>query len=83
MHAVFTSGVSFSNEFTTVLRVTRHAMLDIAIDPHDNGSDPLPSELGNSTFTSAIGKNGIGVAEDDVSADETSKQVLGSESLLS
>jgi len=44
--AVYSNGLSYSNDFSTVLRVSRHADMTVEIHSSDiDGSDPLPRYL--------------------------------------
>ncbi|KAM0721362.1 hypothetical protein Q7P37_002286 [Cladosporium fusiforme] len=42
---VISQGASYSNDFSTVLRVARHALLEPEIDAADDGRDPLTRSL--------------------------------------
>jgi hypothetical protein len=54
LHAIFAGGASYSNEFSTILRVSRHAYLDYEVARDDaTGRDPLPKYLAKSTLTVA------------------------------
>ena len=45
MAALFRNGQSYSNSFSTVLRVTRNPDLDRLVETETSGADPLPEEL--------------------------------------
>jgi hypothetical protein len=52
LHTVFTVGASYSNEFSTILRVSRHAHLSREVTYEDaTGQDPLPKYLAKTTLT--------------------------------
>jgi len=52
LHAIVAGGASYSNEFSTILRVSRHAHLDHEIAQCDAaGRDPLPKYLAKATLT--------------------------------
>lgn len=54
LHTIFTSGASYSNQFSTVLRVARHSQFDHEVDLNDEiGRDPLPKHLARSRLTMA------------------------------
>ena len=51
VHTIVTSGSSYSNEFSTIVRVSRHAHLGHEVDSCDaSGRDPLPKYLKRTTF---------------------------------
>jgi hypothetical protein len=52
LYAIFATGASYSNEFSTILRVSRRAHLDKDVsDVAANGRDPLPKNLAKATLT--------------------------------
>ena len=54
LHAIIAGGASYSNEFSTILRVSRHAYLDHEVAQCDAaGTDPLPKYLAKATLTIA------------------------------
>jgi hypothetical protein len=54
LYAIIASGASYSNEFSTILRVSRHAHLDHEVARRDAaGRDPLPKYLMKATLTMA------------------------------
>lgn len=55
LHAVFASGASYSSEFSTILRVSRHAHLSHEVAQCDaTGWDPLPRYIAKTTLTIAL-----------------------------
>jgi hypothetical protein len=51
LYAIITNGASYSNEFSTILRVSRHALLDHEVSPGaTDGRDPLPEDLAKATL---------------------------------
>jgi hypothetical protein len=68
LHAIFASGASYSNEFSTILRVSRHAHLDYEVARSDaSGRDPLPKYLAKSTLM-------IAKDEEEIEDDEESRR---------
>lgn len=64
LHAVFASGASYSSEFSTILRVSRHAHLGHEVVQCDaTGRDPLPKYLAKTTLT--ITKDEVETEEDE------------------
>lgn len=52
LYTIFATGASYSNEFSTILRVSRRAYLDKDVsDVADDGRDPLPEDLAKATLT--------------------------------
>ena len=52
MLAILVNSASYDNSFSTVLRTTRSANLDVEIEPQDlDGQSPLPSYLGKASIT--------------------------------
>ncbi len=46
VYAIYQNGASFTNNFSTIVRVTNHLDLEESIDEKDrSGSDPLPKHL--------------------------------------
>jgi len=51
LYTIFTTGAWYSNEFSTILRVGRHAVLDKEVLPDAaDGRDPLPEYLAKATL---------------------------------
>lgn len=44
------NNASYSDEFSTILRVAHHAISDPKLDAEDNGSDPLVKSLAEAIF---------------------------------
>ncbi|KAI4734692.1 hypothetical protein E4T50_14767 [Aureobasidium sp. EXF-12298] len=66
--AIFSSGVSYSSSFSTVLRTTSHALVSTEISRDDaSGQDPLPKHLAQAT---------IRFDHDEGLKEEASKQLL-------
>jgi hypothetical protein len=52
LYTIFATGASYSNEFSTILRVSRRAHLDKDVsDLAADGRDPLPKDLAKVTLT--------------------------------
>lgn len=52
LYTIVATGASYSNEFSTVLRVSRHAHLDQEVSQGAaSGQDPLPKYLAKATLT--------------------------------
>jgi hypothetical protein len=52
LYTIFATGASYSNEFSTILRVGRRAHLDKDVsDVAADGRDPLPKDLAKATLT--------------------------------
>jgi hypothetical protein len=52
LYTIFATGASYSNEFSTILRVSRRAHLDKEVsDVAADGRDPLPKDLAKVTLT--------------------------------
>jgi hypothetical protein len=52
LYTIVATGASYSNEFSTILRVSRHAHLDKEVsDGAADGRDPLPKYLAKATLT--------------------------------
>ncbi|KAH0170274.1 hypothetical protein KCU67_g2704, partial [Aureobasidium melanogenum] len=61
--AIFSSGVSYSSSFSTVLRTTSHAVVSTKISREDAvGQDPLPKHLAEATITFGHDVGGEGEA---------------------
>lgn len=61
-------------------------MINVDVSPRDNGSDPLPHELVNATFTTTVGQKstdaeGKGLEEASI-GNEQMQSLVVSESLL-
>jgi hypothetical protein len=64
------NGASYSNDFTTILRVSRCANLDHDdIDPNDDGRDPLPDPLAKTVLNLSMRTPSATV--DEVTEEET------------
>ena len=51
LYAIFATGASYSNDFSTILRVSRRAHLDKDVsDKAADGRDPLPKDLAKATL---------------------------------
>lgn len=48
---IFTMESSYSNDFSTILRATRHAQMTATVDVLDDGRDSLPSSLADAFLT--------------------------------
>jgi len=46
LQSMYTSGASYSSRFSTAVRIVRTTGLDRLLDDADDGSDPLPREIG-------------------------------------
>lgn len=46
---IISRGASYSNDFSTIVRVTRHAFIDPDVDTRDDGRDPLVKSLADAT----------------------------------
>jgi hypothetical protein len=54
MYIIISTGSSYSNRFSTILRVSRHEDLDVLIEERDRrGQDPLPKHIGKARFMAA------------------------------
>ena len=52
LYTIVATGASYSNEFSTILRVSRHAHLEKEVsDGAADGRDPLPKYLAKATLT--------------------------------
>jgi hypothetical protein len=52
LYTIVATGASYSNEFSTILRVGRHTHLPEGVSPRfDDGRDPLPKDLAKATLT--------------------------------
>lgn len=50
--AMLSEGASYTNNFSTITRTSRHAEMDVAIDSVDiDGEDPLPTYLANANIS--------------------------------
>lgn len=50
LYSMAANNASYSNEFSTIVRVARHAISDPKLDTEDNGSDPLIKSLAEARF---------------------------------
>jgi hypothetical protein len=50
LYTMVANNASYSNEFSTILRVAYHAISDPKLDVEDNGSDPLVKGLAEAKF---------------------------------
>jgi hypothetical protein len=50
LYTMASNNASYSNEFSTIVRVARHAISDPKLDTEDNGSDPLIKSLAEARF---------------------------------
>lgn len=50
LYTMVANNASYSNEFSTILRVAHHAISDPKLDVEDNGSDPLVKSLAEAKF---------------------------------
>ena len=50
LYIMVSNNASYSNEFSTILRVAHHAVSESKLDPEDNGSDPLVKDLAEAGF---------------------------------
>jgi hypothetical protein len=49
---MFSSGVAYTNHFSTILRTARHANMETSILPEDaDGKDPLPKYLARASVS--------------------------------
>lgn len=46
LQSIYASGASYSSRFSTSVRIARTTGLDRLLDDDDDGSDPLPREIG-------------------------------------
>lgn len=46
LQSMYASGASYSSRFSTSVRIARTTGLDRLLDDEDDGSDPLPREIG-------------------------------------
>ncbi|EME86581.1 uncharacterized protein MYCFIDRAFT_77574 [Pseudocercospora fijiensis CIRAD86] len=74
--SLVTTGTSYSNKFSTTIRVSRDATLDALIGKEDrSGQDPLPPYISKIRF--AIGmERSLGKLEQDVNDMESERQAL-------
>lgn len=84
MYTIVVTGASYSDDFSTILRVSRHAHLDNEVAVADgNGRDPLPEYLANTTITVArdaeIGEEGPAFTERDTTTTTSSQRLLSGE----
>jgi len=59
---MISNNASYSNEFSTILRVTHHAVSELKLDAEDNGSDPLVKDLAEARFcprSTACDRSGV------------------------
>ena len=78
LYTIVATGASYSNEFSTILRVSRHAHLEKEVsDGAADGRDPLPKYLAKATLTV--------VKEDESDSSSTGRKsaVAASHQLLS
>jgi hypothetical protein len=62
LYTMVSNNASYSNEFSTILRVAHHAVSEPKLDTVDNGSDPLVKELAEARFcpkSTACGRHGV------------------------
>jgi hypothetical protein len=51
MYIIISTGSSYSNKFSTILRMSRYEKLDVLIEERDRrGQDPLPKHIGKARF---------------------------------
>ena len=66
LYTIASNNASYSNEFSTILRVAHHAISDPKLDTEDNGSDPLVKNLAEARFcpkSTPRDRNGVRVDE--------------------
>lgn len=62
LYSIASNNASYSNEFSTIVRVARHAISDPKLNTEDNGSDPLAKSLAEAKFCpKATRRDGKGV----------------------
>ena len=62
LYSIAFNNASYSNEFSTIVRVARHAISDPKLDAKDNDSDPLVKDLAEARFCpNSIRRDGKGV----------------------
>jgi hypothetical protein len=55
-YTILSTGFSYSNKFSTIVRVSRSEKLDVLIAPEDRrGHDPLPEHIAKTAFSIADG----------------------------
>jgi hypothetical protein len=62
LYTIVSNNASYSNEFSTILRVAHHAVSEPKLDAEDNGSDPLVKDLAEARFcpkSTACGRHGV------------------------
>jgi hypothetical protein len=56
--AMLSNGITYSNQFSTILRTARHAQMDTTILPEDaDGDDPLPHYLARARVSFLDGRS--------------------------
>lgn len=70
LYTIVATGASYSNEFSTILRVSGHAHLDHEVSQEAaDGRDPLPEYLAKATFTVIkVDETALSLAEQKVTA---------------
>lgn len=62
LYTIVSNSASYSNEFSTIVRVAHCAISDPKLDAKDNGSDPLVKDLAEARFCpNSIRRDGKGV----------------------
>jgi hypothetical protein len=57
---IFTTGASYSNSFSTIVRVAQDEELSALIEKRDRGGeDPLPGYIGTTVFRAQVGEAGL------------------------
>lgn len=67
------NNVSYSNEFSTILRVGHDAISDPKLDNEDNGSDPLIKDLAEARFcprATSRDRNDVKIDEQHITVQE-------------
>jgi hypothetical protein len=66
LYTMVSNNASYSNEFSTIVRVAHHAISDPKLDAEDNGRDPLVKDLAEARFCPrSTQRDGKGVEVDE------------------